>query len=542
MSEKDLHERMQIQVLKTLDWVLFAITVATVTVLIKGGNMPQARAVGGMGAAVTLSLILVYRSNYEFASYLSVAGLTFAASFAAFKRADNLLGIYELVALLGIAIMLACLLARKRWFPFIMGVYTIFSAFVFSFIVQPPLLRKALSPELWASSTIGGFNLRDGMVGILAGIFMSLLADRIYLLTGEIINHSKQEEFIVQMQRKHVGQIAEHSQSGQENSLKLEEQTRIGEDTTAALQDIVQNFSESMHVLDSSIKDFVSRNEGISQAAGNIMGVFSKHRDGLENYRGKAVSISETSQEIDFITQSKRSQLTDLMRITKDSEDRMKKSVGAIEKVAENSKNMLDMISLIMEVAERTNVLALNAAVEASRAGKAGGGFAIVAKEIKNLSTETTQNADVINRSLRYNIKSIEEAVDIIRHAGDSFVGINTSLNDFASAIDDIVTRVNSLTEQNVQMSVETKDILVLVDEVQQVLEKMLLSIEQSASKVTGIQSASQTLDNDLKDLQKKSTLIRSTTHKIQEIYKDYSYCASRVGEIVVEMSSIQGR
>ena len=524
MSEKGIHERLQENVLKILNWVLMVISVLLGALVISGGRTDSVPGVIALLFWVVLSQVLLYRGFYIGASYCSIIAMFFAVTPVALTKLKEPMVPYEIGMISCVAIMTATLFARDRLLGPLTAVVSATLIFIVGMILQPPVL--------------GFINYTDIGIPMIALIFMAILSDCVYRLTGEIVGRFRQEELANILQRKQIGEISEHSYSGREYSANLEFQAKRSDDISNSLLSIVRQFSEKIHSLDIAMREFISRNQNVSDAAGNIMGVFNRHRDGLEGYRSKAETISATSQEINFITQSKRSQLDELISATRNGEERMKKSILTIEKVAEDSKNMLNMISLIMEVADRTNVLALNAAVEASRAGKAGGGFAIVAKEIKNLSTETTQNTDVISKSLRTNIKSIEEAVETIRHAGESFVGINANLSDFSSAIDDIAFRVNGLSEQNIQMSTETKDILELVDEVQQVLEKMLIFVEQSAAKVSGLQNTSEELDQSMGELQAKANAMQGAVQQIQDIYKDFAYCSARVGEIAQQLTS----
>lgn len=521
-QEKNFHLKIQEKILKIFNISFIFILLCLLTVLLKDNRIMEFKIAISLITMLTISSIFLYTNRFEIASYISITGMTIAITLIAVFKYDKPMMVYEFSTFMSVTILLSTILAQRRSFSIIIGIYTQLFILFLGFVLQQRI------PGLHI--------LTDTAASLMSVILITLLSDQTFLLTGQIVSRAREEERRNEAQNKNLQKIITLSLEGQETSKQLEQQTKTGDETTLSLQEYIQQFSENMHNLDLALKDFVIRNDSITDAAGNIMNVFTKHRQGMEEYKIKVENISETSQEIDFITQTNRSQMSNLIEVTQQGEERMQHSILAVEKVAENSKNMLDIISLIMEVAERTNVLALNAAVEASRAGKAGGGFAIVAKEIKNLSTETTQNADIINRTLRTNIKSIEEAVEIIRHTGRSFVGINTNISDFSTAIDDIVQRVNALTEQNIQMSVDTKDIIVLVDEVQQILEKMLISIEQSNNKVQDLQNTAGDLNNDVKELHHRSHSIRNTNRKIQEIYREYSYSIQRVSEIIKEL------
>jgi methyl-accepting chemotaxis protein len=116
-----------------------------------------------------------------------------------------------------------------------------------------------------------------------------------------------------------------------------------------------------------------------------------------------------------------------------------------VETMAQTTKAISDVVTLISSIAQQTNLLALNATIEAARAGEAGRGFAVVAQEVKALASQTEQATAQISGS----IAGIQASTAEVVHAMQGISGIIESLTTSAM-------RMSASVEQQVMA---TKDI-----------------------------------------------------------------------------------
>jgi methyl-accepting chemotaxis protein len=119
----------------------------------------------------------------------------------------------------------------------------------------------------------------------------------------------------------------------------------------------------------------------------------------------------------------------------------------AREKIAALSSvvsKISEVVALIGEIANKTNLLALNATIEAARAGDAGKGFAVVANEVKQLSTQTTRSTEEIRRQIEQVLQATQDTVG----ATEAIQALIREVDDAASAIATVMHQQHGATEE----------------------------------------------------------------------------------------------
>jgi methyl-accepting chemotaxis protein len=128
----------------------------------------------------------------------------------------------------------------------------------------------------------------------------------------------------------------------------------------------------------------------------------------------------------------------------------LQQSVDAIET---KGRSMHQMIGVINEIAEQTNLLALNAAIEAARAGEAGRGFAVVADEVRQLASKTQQSTAQIRQLLESNQHSNQELVGAMGQVADASGSMLDTVGDTEQVIQRMTASVNLMNDMVEQIS-----------------------------------------------------------------------------------------
>jgi len=167
--------------------------------------------------------------------------------------------------------------------------------------------------------------------------------------------------------------------------------------------------------------------------------------------------MTKSIAEIDGVMQSLNTSMVD--------------TVDEIKNLAENAAEISDTMSLIKEIAERTNLLALNAAIEAARAGEYGKGFAVVADEVRKLA-ETTQD-------------SAEDITEVIDQLNVSVDNIKQKALQSQTYTEETKTKTDALDETTRELDKKANETSIVVEHASEKLFVSLVQIDHVLFKVS---------------------------------------------------------
>ena len=176
----------------------------------------------------------------------------------------------------------------------------------------------------------------------------------------------------------------------------------------------------------------------------------------------------------------------------------------------EHTRNITQIVSVITDIADQTNLLALNAAIEAARAGEAGRGFAVVADEVRKLAEKTMNSTSEVSRaildiqnSVRQSIASTETSVEQIRQATDFAGQSGDALKRIVSDTETVADEVRAIATAGEEQSAASEEINRTIDEANIVSGQSAEAMTRAAQALGSLAEQSRALGQLIENMKK---------------------------------------
>ncbi|MDZ4163849.1 MAG: methyl-accepting chemotaxis protein [Smithellaceae bacterium] len=283
----------------------------------------------------------------------------------------------------------------------------------------------------------------------------------------------------------------------------------------SAMKEMQDKWKEMVRELKSTSDTLASASQELSASSEQMSRGVSEQSGRASQIAASSTEMSQTVIDIAKNASNIATSATETSKTAKSGEEIVNKSVEEVKAIAqtvsesaglmaslgERSKQIGDIVRVIKDIADQTNLLALNAAIEAARAGEQGRGFAVVADEVRKLAERTTKATSEIGGMIGAIQDEVQQAV-VSMNEGTKRVEIGVQYSASAgSALHDIVVSVDNLQSMVQQIATAT-------EQMSSVSEQISGDIDTIASVSKETSSGSDQIAESSSDLARLATIL----------------------------------
>jgi methyl-accepting chemotaxis protein len=283
---------------------------------------------------------------------------------------------------------------------------------------------------------------------------------------------------------------------------------------TANIQSIkgrVINQSASVSETNATMEQVVTNINKLNVHVGNQSNNVSQASSAIEQMVANIHSVTETlvknADNVKTLRESSEVGRTGLQEVATD-----------IQEIARESEGLLEINSVMENIASQTNLLSMNAAIEAAHAGEAGKGFAVVADEIRKLAESSGEQSKTIGTVLKKITESISKITRSTENVLSKFEAIDSSVKTVVEQEENIRNAMEEQGEGSKQILQGIGNVSEITRQVKSGSEEMLEGSKEVVHESQNLESVTQEITGGMNEMASGAEQINTAVHHVNEI------------------------
>lgn len=253
---------------------------------------------------------------------------------------------------------------------------------------------------------------------------------------------------------------------------------------TSEIDSHIEKINEEFAEITETVKRAVGVISEMNVHVSTLVDNSSKQTTAIEDSNKAVNEIVQTLEHMNNMATERTRNAEEMHELIADGDKKITSTSDVLASVTDQLDEVREIVSIINNVAKKTNLLSMNAAIESAHAGEAGKGFSVVAGEIRALADETSKHSEKITNVVQSIVSLVSEANESSSSASAAFSRVSSQAAEIIKSLQEITAGIGKIDSQMHQIKARSQESTSAADEMNEYCSDLAQKQRQVSAEV----------------------------------------------------------